>query len=125
MGDPAGFRLGPSRGKNSRAALVLCSKADAREGLYNHQLEYLELVLCMRKLHKLCNGVQGAPTEKRSRNIALSCLSTEGGPPRDTKKSRTLQAVPSDTSLPYAGMQTLSASQPLPHAAALVSLTAS
>ena len=57
-------------------------------------------VLCMRKLRQLCKGVHSVSTEKRSRNIALECLSAQGVSPRDTKKSRTLQAVPTDLDLP-------------------------
>ena len=124
MADIRRFRLYPPHGKNFRIALVLFTKADEHENLHIHQLEYIELdqlgnaVLCMRKLRRLCKGVQSASTEKRSRNIALACLSAEGISPLNTKKSRTLQAAPTDASLPYTGMQMLLSSQSLPQAAA-------
>ena len=106
MADLPGFRLGPPRGKKIKVALVLITKADEDEHLHIHKLEYIEqdelenAVDCMRKLRRLCKGVQSASTEKRSRNIDLACLSAEGIPPLNTKKPRTLQAVPTDASLP-------------------------
>ena len=106
MADLLGFRLGPPRGNNFRAALVLFTKADEHEHLHIHKLEYIEqdelenAVDCMRKLRRLCKGVQSASTEKRSRNIDLACLSSEGSSPLKTKNSRTLQAAPTDASLP-------------------------
>ena len=98
-----GFRLDPPRGKNFRVAVVLFSKADEKEGLYIHKLEYVEpeqvkeAVLRMQKLRRLSKGVHTVSTEKRSHSIPLA---HEGRSPCTTKKARTLQAAPTEASLP-------------------------
>ena len=98
-----GFRLDPRRGKMFRVAVVLFTKADEKEGLHIHKLEYIEpeqvneAVLCMQKLRRLSKGVHTVSTEKRSHSVALG---QEGMPPCSTKKARTLQAVPTEASLP-------------------------
>ena len=84
----------------------LATQADDAEGLHIHQLEYIEMdqvkdaARCMQKLRKLSKGVHSVSTEKRSHNVALECLSPQGLSPSGTKKARTLQAVPTDASLP-------------------------
>ena len=76
------------------------------EGLHIHKLEYLEMdqvkdaARCMQKLRTLSKSVRSVSTEKRSHRIALDCLSPDGLSPSKTKKARTLQAVPTDSSLP-------------------------
>lgn len=106
MDNLPGFRLDPPRAKNFRVAVVLITKVDEDGGLHIHQLEYIEMdqvkhaVLCMQKLRKLSKGVHTVSTEKRSRNITLGCISAQGLSPSDTKKARTLQAAPTDASLP-------------------------
>ena len=98
-----GFRLDPPRGKVFRVAFVLFTKADEKEGLHIHKLEYIEpdqvneAVLCMQKLRKLSKGVHTVSTDKRSHSVALG---HEGMSPCNTKKARTLQAVPTGGSLP-------------------------
>ena len=67
------------------------------------KLEYIErdqvqgAVLCMQKLRKLSKGVHTVSTEKRSHSVASE---REGMSPCTTKKARTLQAVPTEASLP-------------------------
>ena len=98
-----GFRLDPPRGKTFRVAVVPFTKADEKEGLHIHKLEYIEpeqvkeAVLCMQKLRRLSKGVHTVSTEKRSHSVALV---NEGMSPCTTKKARTLQAVPTEASLP-------------------------
>ena len=98
-----GFRLDPPRGKNFRVAVVLFTKADEKEGLHIHKLEYIEpeqvkeAVLCMQKLRRLSKCVHTVSTEKRSHSVALV---HEGMSPCTTKRARTLQAVPTEASLP-------------------------
>ena len=98
-----GFRLDPPRGKAFRVAIVLFTKADEKEGPHIHKLEYVEpeqvkeAILCMRKLRKLSKGVHTVSTEKRSHSVALA---HEGKSPSTTKKARTLQAAPTEASLP-------------------------
>ena len=98
-----GFRLDPPRGKVFRVAFVLFRKADEKEGLHIHKLEYVEpeqvkeAVLCMQKLRKLSKRVHTVSTDKRSHSVALG---HEGRSPCDTKKARTLQAAPTEASLP-------------------------
>ena len=98
-----GFRLDPPRGKNVRVAFVLITKADEKEGLHIHKLEYIEpeqvkeAVVRTQKLRKLSKGVHTVSTEKRSHSVALE---HEGMSPCTTKKARTLQAVPTEASLP-------------------------
>jgi hypothetical protein len=95
-----GFCLDPPRGRNFRVAVVLFTKADEEEGLHIHKLEYIEpeqvahAVLCMQKLRRLSKGVRSVSTEKRSHSVAL------GSAPSDIKKARTLQAAPTEASLP-------------------------
>ena len=103
MDNLPGFRLAPPRGKVFRVAVVLFTKADEKEGLHINTLEYIEpdqvreAVLCMRKLRKLSKRVHTVSTEKRSHSVALE---HEGMSPCTTKKARTLQAVPTEASLP-------------------------
>ena len=103
MDNLPGFRLDPPRGKNFRVAVVLFTKADEKEGLHIHKLEYIEpeqvkeAVLCMQKLRRLSKGVHTVSTDKRSHSVALV---NEGMSPCTTKKARTLQAVPTEASLP-------------------------
>ena len=98
-----GFRLDPPRGKNCRVAFVLFTKADETEGLHIHKLEYVEpsqvndAIQCMRKLRALSKKVHTKSTEKRSHSVALE---HEGLSPMSTKKARTLQSTPTDSSLP-------------------------
>ena len=98
-----GFRLDPPRGKNFRVAVVLFTKAGENEGLHIHKLECVEpeqvkeAVLCMQKLRRLSKGVHTVSTAKRSHSVALV---HEGMSPCTTKKARTLQAVPTEASLP-------------------------
>ena len=98
-----GFRLDPPRGKNFRVAVVLFTKADEKEGLHIHKLEYIEpeqvkeAVLCMQKLRRLSKGVHTVSTAKRSHSVALV---HEGMSPCTTRRARTLQAVPTEASLP-------------------------
>jgi len=99
----SGFRLDPPRGKTFRVAVCLFTKADEQEGLHIHLLEYIEAdqvkqaVLCMQKLRRLSKGVHTGATEKRSHSVALE---SAGKSPCDTKKARTLQAAPTEASLP-------------------------
>ena len=103
MDNLPGFRLDPPRGKVFRVAVVLFTKADEKEGLHIHKLEYIEpeqmkeAVLCMQKLRRLSKGVHTVSTEKRSHSVALE---HEGMSPCTTKKARILQAVPTEASLP-------------------------
>ncbi len=91
--------MDPPRGKSMRFAICLFTKKDS-EGFHLHMLEYLEpdqvdnAVQCMRKLRKLCMGINPKNGEKRSHSVS-AC--TEVSPM--IKKSRTLQAVPTDASL--------------------------
>ena len=95
--------MGPPRGKSYRVAVVLFTRVDEHEGLHIHKLEYLEMdqvhaaVRCMLKLRTLRKRVHSVPTEKRSRSVTLE---SQGLSPCDTKKARTLHAVPTDASLP-------------------------
>ena len=103
LGNLPGFRLDPPRGKTFRVAVVLFTKADEKEGLHIHKLEYVEpdqveqAVLCMQKLRRLSKRVKTTSTEKRSHSIALGSM---GQSPSDTKKARTLHATPTEASLP-------------------------
>ena len=98
-----GFRLDPPRGKDFRVAFVLFTKADETEGLHIHKLEYVEpnqvneAIRCMQKLRTLSKGVHTKCTDKRSHSVALN---HEGRSPLTVKKARTLQASPTDSSLP-------------------------
>ena len=84
-------------------AFVLFTKADETEGLHIHKLEYVEpsqvndAIQCMRKLRALSKKVHTKSTEKRSHSVALE---HEGLSPMSTKKARTLQSTPTDSSLP-------------------------
>ena len=92
-----GFRLDPPRGKQFRVALVLITKAD-EEGFHIHKLEYIEqdqvnhAITCMQRLRRLNKQIHPAGTEKRSHNLTLTATGI--------KKARTLQSVPTNTSLP-------------------------
>ena len=103
LGSLPGFRLDPPRGKNFRVALVLLSRADEKEGLHIHKLEYIEpdqvknAVVCMQKLRELSKRVRAVSSEKRSRGLALD---SAGHSPCDIKKARTLQQTSTDASLP-------------------------
>ena len=98
-----GFQVGPPRDKTFRVAVALFSKADSKEGLQIHKLEYIkpdqvkEAVQCMQQMRKLSKGVRPVSTEKRSHSVALE---HQGMSPCTTKKARTLQAVPTEASLP-------------------------
>ena len=98
-----GFQLDPPRAKSCRVAFVLFTKADETEGLHIHKLEYVEpsqvndAIQCMRKLRTLSKKVHTKSKEKRSHSVALE---HEGLSPMGTKKARTLQATPTDSSLP-------------------------
>ena len=98
-----GFRLDPSRGKHFRVAVVLLAKADEKEGIHTHKREHIEpehvqaAVLCMQKLRRLSKGVHTVSTEKRSHSTTLG---NEAMSPCTTKKARSLQAVPTEGSLP-------------------------
>ena len=68
------------------------------------KLEYIEpdqvkqAVVCMQKLRRLCKGITTTmSTEKRSHSVALGF---SGMSPCDIKKARTLQAAPTEASLP-------------------------
>ena len=98
-----GFCLDPPRGKTPfRFALALLSRADAKEGFHVHKLEAIEpdqvkeAVLCMQKLRRLSKRMRSDSSEKRSHSVALD---STGHSPSDTKKARTLQAVPTADSL--------------------------
>ena len=92
-----GFRLDPPRGKQFRVALVLITKAD-EEGFHIHKLEYIEqdqvnhAITCMQRLRRLNKQIHPAGKEKRSHNLTLTATGI--------KKARTLQSVPTNTSLP-------------------------
>ena len=100
LGSLPGFRLDPPRGKTFRVALVLFTKADEKEGLHIHKMEYIEpdqvqqAVLCMQKLRRLSKGVHTVSTEKRSHSL------DPGLGIGVAKKARTLQVAPSEASLP-------------------------
>ena len=95
--------MDPPRGKTFRVAVVLFTKADEKEGLHIHKMEYIEpdqvqqAVLCMQKLRKLSKRVHTVSTDKRSHSVAMEY---EGRSPCDTKKARILQATPTEASLP-------------------------
>ena len=99
------FRLDPPRGKNFRVALALLSSADEKEGFHIHKLEYIEpeqvnqAVLSMQKLRTLSKRVRSVSTDKRTHSHALD---SEDLSPTKMKKARTLQAAPTDASLPDA-----------------------
>ena len=103
MDNLPGFRLDPPRGRNFRVALVLLARADEKEGLHIHKLEYIEpeqvnqAVVCMQKLRTLSKRVRSVSTDKRTHSHALD---SEDLSPSKTKKARTLQAAPTDASLP-------------------------
>ena len=88
-----GFRPDPPRGKNFTITIVLLTKADEKEGLHIHKLEYVEpqqvkeAVLCTQKLRRLSKGVHTVSTDKRSHSVALV---REGMSQCTTKKARTL-----------------------------------
>ena len=69
MSDILNFKLDPPRGKSSRVAVVLISKADA-EGFQVHKLEHIEptdsdnAVACFRKLRHLCQKIHPRASEK-------------------------------------------------------------
>ena len=92
-----GFRLDPPRGKQFRVALVLITKAD-EEGFHIHKLEYIEqdqvnhAITCMQRLRRLNKQIHPAGKEKRSHDLTLTATGI--------KKARTLQSVPTNTSLP-------------------------
>ena len=93
--------MDPPRGNNMRYAIALLTKAD-QEGLHVHKLEYIELeqvndaIKCLQKLRKLSKRIHPESSDKRSHAVFL-CGS--GKTPGDTKKARTLQAVPTEASL--------------------------
>ena len=103
MDNLPGFSLDPPRGKPFRVAVVLLEKADEKEGLYIHKLEYIEpenvqqAVECFQKLRRLSKAVHPVSTEKRSHSVDLD---SSGISPSATKKARTLQAAPTAASLP-------------------------
>ena len=92
-----GFRLDPPRAQKFRVAFVLITKAD-KEGLHIHKLEYIEqdqvnhAIRCMQRLRRLNKQIHPAGKEKRSHNLTLTATGI--------KKARTLQSVPTNTSLP-------------------------
>ena len=103
MGDLAGFRLDPPRGKQMRCALVLCTKKD-KEGFHIHKLEIIEpdqvdnAIQCLRKLRTLSKKVQPVPVNKEKRAQAVF-LEAAKQAPTPTKKARTLQVAPTDQEL--------------------------
>ena len=100
MNDILNFKLDPPRGKSSRVAVVLISKADA-EGFQVHKLEHIEptdsdnAVACFRKLRHLCQKIHPKATEKRSHALGHVFASKPPG----IKRCRTLQVMPTDASL--------------------------
>ena len=116
MGDLAGYRLDPPRGKQLRCALVLCAKKD-KEGFHIHKLELIEpdqvdnAIQCLPKLRTLSKRVQPVPVnwkpshlprmpslakEKRARAVFLEAAKQA---PQEPKKARTLQVAPTDQEL--------------------------
>ena len=103
MGDLAGYRLDPPRGKQMRCALVLFTKKD-KEGFHIHKLELIEpdqvdnAIQCLRKLRTLSKRVQPVPVNKEKRAQAVF-LEAAKQAPTPTKKARTLQVAPTDQEL--------------------------
>ena len=103
----AGFRLDPPRGKKTRVALALFSKVTGDGTYIIHRLEIIEpdqvenAVVCLQKLHRLSKKVHQTSSEKRSHSFDLESAAKTS--PSDTKKARTLQAAPTDSSLPEEG----------------------
>ena len=103
MGDLAGFRLDPPRGKQMRCALVLCTKK-AQDGFHIHKLELIEpdqvdnAIQCLRKLRTLSKRVQPVPVNKEKRAQAVF-LEAAKQAPTPAKKARTLQVAPTDQEL--------------------------
>ena len=100
MADLTGFRLDPPRGKPTRCAVALFTKAD-EEGFHIHKLEYIEpdqikeATACFVKLRTLSKHVRPNCDLKRTHEHSFD---TFGGSPADTKRCRTLQKVPTDAS---------------------------
>jgi len=98
--DLTGFRLDPPRGKSSRCALCLFTKMDD-EGFHVDKLEAIEpdcvqhAIKCMQRLRKLCKQLRSSSTDKRSHSMHLDSKAS-----LSKKKARTLQALPTDASLP-------------------------
>ena len=109
MNNLPGFRLDPPRGKQMRVALALICKVQGDATLVIHKLEIIEpdqvanAVVCLQKLRRLSNSIHQSSSEKRSHSFDLENVADTS--PSDTKKARTLQAAPSDDSLPDVGKQ--------------------
>ena len=94
------FKLDPPRGKGRRFAVVLISKVDS-EGFLVYKQEHVEpadsehAVACFRKLRALSAKIK--PTSSAKRSHAMGDLFNAA--PRDTKRCRTLQNMPTDVSL--------------------------
>ena len=103
MGDLAGYRLDPPRGKQLRCALVLCAKKD-KEGFHIHKLQLIEpdqvdnAIQCLPKLRTLSKRVQPVPVNKEKRAQAVF-LEAAKQAPQEPKKARTLQVAPTDQEL--------------------------
>ena len=99
--DIMNFKLDPPRGKACRVAVVLLTGADAQGGFDVHKLELVEpesvknAIACFRKLRFLTKKIAPESTAKRTRAMENMFLSS----PKDTKRCKTLHAVPSDVSL--------------------------
>ena len=109
MNNLPSFRLDPPRGKQMRVALALICKVQGDSSLVIHKLELIEpdqvanAVVCLQKLRRLSNSVHQSSSEKRSHSFDLENAATTS--PSDTKEARTLQAAPTDASLPDVAKQ--------------------
>ena len=94
------FRLDPPRGKPTRCALCVISRRE-QDIFHILKLECLEpeqvttAIDCIRKLRTLCKGIRPSSTEKRSHDVRV-CADAM---PKQLKKARTLQTVPTDKSM--------------------------
>ena len=99
--DIMNFKLDPPRGKHCRVAVVLITRVDSQGCFDVHKLELVEpasadsAMACSRKLRSLTKKTTPGSTTKRTRAMEHMFLTS----PRDTKRCKSLHAVPSDVSL--------------------------
>ena len=101
------YRLDPPRGREARrVAIVFMTMAEETDTgicLHLHKVEQIEpaqvgeAVACLQKLHSLNMGVHPHYQEKRTHNINLYATGTSLS---SVKKTRRLQTVPTEASLP-------------------------
>ena len=97
-------KLDPPRGKKPRFAVLLVDKIDDDMTVKMQKTEFIEpedaagAVKCFQRLRQLCKQIKNntpSGSAKRTRSESANFVTS----PKDLKKCRTLQAVPTDASI--------------------------